>query len=113
MADIKMKHPPLPALANGEQERRIAERKPFNGKVVIESNLGDRTVATVRNISPFGCNLRSDAEWLKLGRFITLRLSVERSIQAIVRWVRDGSAGVEFLRPIDLAEAEWMQRDFD
>ena len=113
MANIKMKRPPLPSLAHGEPQRRIVERKPFNGKVVIESSMGDRTIATVRNISPFGCNLRSDAEWLRLGRFITIRLSAERSIQAIVRWVRDGSAGVEFLRPIDLAEAEWMERDFD
>ncbi len=88
--------------------RRKAERLPFSGKVVIRSSMGERTVATLGNISPFGCNLVSDAEWLRCGRFISVYPARDRAIQAIVRWKRDGSAGVEFLRPIDLAEVDWL-----
>ena len=89
--------------------RRKAERLPFSGKVVIRSSLGERTVASLRNISPFGCNLVSDAEWLRCGRFISVYPARDRAIQAIVRWTRAGSAGVEFLKPIDLAEVDWLE----
>ena len=46
-----------------------------------------------------------------MGQFITLRLSSDWTIQAIVRWVRDERAGIEFLRPIDSADARAISGD--
>jgi hypothetical protein len=90
-------------------ERRKAQRLPFSGKVVVRSSMGEGTVARLRDISPFGCNLLSDADWLRSGRFISVHPARDSTIQAIVRWTRDGSVGVEFLRPIDLAEVDWLE----
>jgi PilZ domain len=85
---------------------RKSERRLVTGAVVIQSNAGERTSARLRDISVYGCNLACEADWLRMGRFITLRLGKDRTIQAIVRWTREGMTGIEFLRPISDAEAE-------
>jgi len=85
--------------------RRVSRRPAF-GLALVQSNHGDRAKARLRDISAYGCNLVVDATWLRLGLFVAIRPSSDRSIQAIVRWVRDGACGVEFLRPITDAEAE-------
>jgi hypothetical protein len=85
---------------------RKVERQPVTGQVVIQSNNGDRTTGRLRDISTYGCNLACDAEWLRMGRFIAIRLAKDWTIQAIIRWTRDGATGVEFLRPISNHEAE-------
>jgi hypothetical protein len=60
----------------------------------------------LRDISVHGCNLIDAAEWLRTGMFLTVHLSSDRSIQALVRWVRDNACGIEFLRPIPTDEAD-------
>jgi hypothetical protein len=42
---------------------------------------------------------------------VTIGLSNDWTIQAIVRWTRDGRAGVEFLRPISEEDAIEMAKD--
>jgi len=37
--------------------------------------------------------------------FVTVQLTGDWSIQAVVRWARDGMGGIEFLRPISDADA--------
>jgi hypothetical protein len=88
--------------------RRKAERQPFDGKVVIGLSESEGSIGRMRNISPFGCNVQVKADWLRVGRIVSLKVSADRTIQAIVRWTRDDQAGLEFLRAIDLAEAEWL-----
>lgn len=91
---------------------RKASRRPARGEVAIRSSHGDRTQARLHDFSAFGCNIITDAPWLRLGSFITLTLSEDVTVQAIVRWVRDGSCGVEFLRPLPYAEAELLSAQF-
>lgn len=74
--------------------------------VTVTLSSGEQTDAAIQNVSIHGCNLQSEEPWLRLGRFVTIRFNRERSVQAIVRWARDGSTGVEFLRPITSAEAQ-------
>lgn len=62
----------------------------------------------MRDVSIFGCALESDATWLRGGMFLSLVLAESWSIQALVRWVRGGRAGVEFLRPICVDQASAM-----
>ena len=87
-------------------QTRRAHRMPARGIALVQSNHGDRAKAHLRDISNYGCNLVIDAPWLRLGVFVAIRPSSDRSIQAVVRWVRGGSCGVEFLRPINDAELE-------
>ena len=91
---------------------RKASRRPARGEVAVRSSHGDRTQAGLHDFSAFGCNIISDAAWLRLGSFVTLTLSEDISTQAIVRWVRDGSCGVEFLRPLPYADAELLAAQF-
>lgn len=97
------------AAAKQQPCRRKAARRPFDGKVVISSSQAERSLGRMCNISPFGCNVRVTADWLRVGRIVSLKVSPERTIQAIVRWTRDDQAGLEFLRAIDLAEAERLE----
>jgi hypothetical protein len=90
-----------------QHDRRKVARTEVTGEARVETSSGESALAQLRDFSPFGCNLRSDAEWLRANRFVTIEFSTKESVQAIVRWSRDGSAGVEFLRPLahDSAEA--------
>lgn len=87
-------------------QTRRAERRPASAPVLVQSSHGDRTKARLRDISVYGCNVISEAEWLRLGIFVAIRLEGGQAIQAIVRWVRDGACGVEFLRPIAEGDAQ-------
>ena len=84
---------------------RRSERHQAWSEVVIQSLQGGRARARLNDVSPHGCNVICDADWLRAGGFVAITINPERSIQAIVRWIRDGSCGVEFLRPIPDAEA--------
>ncbi len=65
----------------------------------------------IQDISVHGCHLETDAGWMRLGQFVSLRLSSDWTIQAVVRWVHDHRAGVEFLRPITDADAREISGD--
>lgn len=85
---------------------RRAERHAARADIMVQSNHGDSTAARLNDISSYGCNVLTEAEWMRCGMFVSIALTAERSVQAIVRWVRGGSCGVEFLRPIPEAEAD-------
>ena len=72
---------------------------------------GERSRAKIRDVSVFGCSIVTEADWLRTGIFITLQLGPDWSIQAIVRWARDGVGGVEFLRAISEADARNIAGD--
>ncbi len=84
--------------------RRVSRR---NAETIasIKSAQGGRCRARIRDVSVFGCSLVTDTDWLRTGSFITLQITTEWAIQAIVRWSREGLGGVEFLRPISESDA--------
>lgn len=90
---------------HGRPLTRRSSRFLAHARVTLRSSHGDRAKGSLRDVSVFGCSVQSDAPWLRTGMFVSIALSNEWSIQAIVRWVRDGRAGVEFLRPISETEA--------
>jgi PilZ domain len=91
--------------AAGIEKRRMSRR--ISGRsVIVKSTHGERAKAVIRDVSVHGCSLVGDAPWMRIGSFVGIALSAERSIQAIVRWSRSGVSGVEFLRPIPHDEAE-------
>jgi PilZ domain len=103
VAKVKPKEPQMQS--QGFEKRRISRR--ISGRsVIVKSSNGERAKAVIRDVSVYGCSLVGDAPWMRVGSFVAIVLSAERSIQAIVRWSRGGVSGVEFLRPIPDAEAE-------
>ena len=78
---------------------------------MVLSNHGDRSKALVCDVSVHGCSLNTDAGWLRMGQLVSLRLSSKRSIQAIVRCVRDDRAGGALLRRTSDADAREISGD--
>lgn len=53
------------------------------------------------DVSQFGCNLLIPEARFRIGQVVTLRLTeADHDVPSIVRWVRDGEAGLEFFRPL-------------
>jgi PilZ domain len=90
-------------------DKRKSDRKIASGSISVESSTGLATEAIFRDVSAYGCNIQADAEWLRMGKFVTLRLGKSRQIPAIVRWSRDSVIGLEFLRPIPSHEADIIE----
>jgi PilZ domain len=96
----------MPHITAQSVEKRRISRRISGRSVIVKSSHGERAKAVIRDVSIYGCSLVGDAPWVRVGSFVAIVLSAERSIQAIVRWTRGGTSGVEFLRPIPDAEAE-------
>ena len=79
--------------------RRKASRAVVQVEAKITSAQDNCATVTINNVSPHGCNIKGDANWLRIGSFVGVSLEGGQPLQAIVRWLRDGSAGLEFLRP--------------
>lgn len=92
---------------------RRGDRQKARGPVLVQSSHGDGAQAQLNDISTYGCNLLVSANWLRIGGFIAIEVSQGRTIQAIVRWIRGSSCGVEFLRPIPDAEADSLAEQWD
>ena len=88
--------------------RRKAHRRLVDATVTVLTASGDEAAARVGDASTHGCSLTVDAGWLRNGRFVTLLLDDAEPLQAIVRWVRDGRAGLEFLRPLPAGSGAWQ-----
>ena len=91
--------------ASPRPNTRRASRQIAEAVATIRSSSGERGRARIRDVSVFGCSLACDAPWLRTGMFLTVQMSSDWSIQAVVRWARDGIGGIEFLRPISDADA--------
>ncbi len=101
----KVKPDELLVQNQGMEKRRVSRR--ISGRtVIVKSSHGERAKAVIRDVSVYGCSLMGEVPWVRVGSFVAVVLSAERSIQAIVRWSRGGVSGVEFLRPIPHGEAE-------
>lgn len=57
-------------------------------------------IAAVRRIGMHGCELRAMTDFFRVGRFIDLEFASGFRLTAIVRWVDNGAAGVDFARAL-------------
>ena len=89
------------------QERRQYPRHPASAIAVVQSLYGEELEGCLVDISLHGCCVRGEAAWLKAGSFVSVSLEQEPALQAIIRWVRQGAAGMELLRPIPSERTEW------
>ena len=96
----------MPRLFGGEdmrraqdEARRVARRRTSIG-ITIVSARGTEAPAIIRDISAHGCSIAGNADWMKPGGFLYLRPHGEAAVTGIVRWIREGAAGIEFVRPL-------------
>jgi hypothetical protein len=73
----------------------------------IENARGDSARIQLAEVSLHGCRISADQPWLRVGGFISISIDQGAKLQAIVRWVRDGAAGMEFLHAIPPECSEW------
>lgn len=85
---------------SAQSERRRAERKELSASLTISAGKGESASAEINDVSSLGCNLRVDADWMRIGRFVTASMGEKFTVAAVVRWSRDGVYGIEFLRPL-------------
>ena len=89
--------------------RRKAARSIVHVGASVTSAHGDSAKVTINNVSTHGCNVTGDADWMRMGSFVGVGLEGSQPLQAIVRWMRDGTAGLEFLRPVPADNAAWHE----
>lgn len=77
----------------------------FKGR--LHSSDGQKEKILIADVSIHGCSIRTEATWLRVGRFVAVSVDGGTKQDAIVRWVRDGAAGMEFLRPIPSNARVW------
>ena len=73
----------------------------------IENSHGNCANIQLAEVSMHGCRIQTREPWLRVGGFVSIRIEESARLQAIVRWVRDGAAGMEFLRAIPADCREW------
>jgi hypothetical protein len=77
-------------------------RIPVGYPASIQSDTGTGN-AVLLDLSPTGCRLQSDIE-LNAGAYLALQIAVAQESTplavevSVVRWIKDGHLGVEFLR---------------
>lgn len=106
--DAQLARPPH-GMAGGRAERRKAERHRAEVPATLVSSLGERATVDLADVSTHGCNIRGEAAWLRAGAFVSIALGDESPLRAIVRWVRDGKAGMEFIQPVPPGRREWQE----
>lgn len=94
-------------LAGRTRATRAVARHRCDRGISIGSSGSQVCDATVRDASSHGCRVDSQADWLRMGAFVSIRPDDESVVMGIVRWVRGGSAGIEFLQPLDPAGGAW------
>ena len=88
-------------------ERRREERRPTSFEATLEFSNGGRASVMLADVSLHGCCVRTEAERLRQGAFVSIGMGAEPKIPAIVRWVRGSSAGMEFLLQVPVEHADW------
>ena len=68
---------------------------------------GETATVELADVSMHGCCVRTETPDLRIGRFVSIGIDSNPMLQAVIRWVRDGAAGMEFVRPIPPERSEW------
>ncbi len=86
---------------------RKAPRRAVDAQAVMRTSGGDELLADLRDVSIHGCNVVVSGDAPRMGSFVTLSIGSARPVQGVVRWTRETTAGIEFLRPLRADLEEW------
>lgn len=95
------------AQADTRPDRRKVHRYAAEAAATLHSSHGESAGVLLADVSTHGCNVQGDLGWLRPGSFVSIAYGDEPLLSAVVRWMRDGAAGMEFLQPIPASRAEW------
>ncbi len=96
-----------PPQAGPFDDRRRERRFAARAQASLRSSKGDCAQIAILDVSTHGCAIAAQDSLLRTGSFVSIGLGENPALAAIVRWVRDGTAGMEFLAPIPPDRAEW------
>ena len=112
-AKDKKVNAPIGRLYSAQQQtlddRRRERRHPTHFEAIVTTSRGSRFSALLADVSLHGCCVQADAGALRQGAFVSIGLSEESMLPAIVRWVRGQAAGMEFLRAVPAGQSEWHE----
>jgi len=98
----------LPVIsAESRSERRRVSRIPAEVNALMLSSHGERACVKLADVSSHGCSVTGHVGWLRAGSFVSIGFSEGTGLRAIVRWLRDDAAGMEFLQPVPRERTEW------
>lgn len=102
----------MPRLSGGIREskpgRRRESRYATTQEAALRTSKGDSAMVTLSDVSLQGCAIECSEAWLRVGSFVTVAVNGGEPLTAIVRWIRDGHAGMEFMAPIPPERTEWL-----
>lgn len=90
-------------------DRRRNTRHKASGAATITNARGDTAKVRLTDVSQHGCAVTGTFDTMRVGAFITITLGSDKPVQGIIRWLRDGSAGIEFLWPLPTGSLEWNE----
>lgn len=83
----------------GHDVPRRAERVPLRADILFRRSGDARYAVDLVDLSPDGCRIDLP-EVLTIGERVWIALPGLEPIQAEVRWVKEWTAGIQFLRPL-------------
>jgi hypothetical protein len=114
----------MPSPARSSEERRREHRHTTRYTANLESARGGVMKVELADVSTHGCCIRAPGnhdrtDWLRQGAFVSIRLEDSiapetakleaAKLEAVVRWVRGHTAGMEFLRPVPPERLDWRE----
>lgn len=90
-------------------ERRREHRHNAATGATLQFASGSRIAVELADVSLHGCCVRGGEGRLQQGRILSVGLGDHPMLDGIVRWVRQDTAGMEFLRPIPVERFEWHE----
>ena len=91
--------------------RKVARRKVTDSFATIFSTRGE-IAARIKDISIQGCSVSFSIGELRMGQFIQIGMNGHDPVTGIIRWVNEGTAGIEFLAPLTWAIAAQDSDEF-
>ena len=82
--------------------RLVAQRRGH-----LNSAEGESALVAIGDVSPHGCSVQCASGRLRFGQFVSLSLEEGAALQAVVRWVREDHAGLEFLHAVPADYRDW------
>lgn len=96
-----------PKLATGYSGPRAGERDVVSLEASCRVADGDETAVSVLDLDARGCRVHGITAAVTKGAHVALRLGTSATVEARLRWVKRGSAGLAFVVPLtdsDLGE---------
>lgn len=74
----------------------------------ISSAQGESALVMIGDASSHGCAVQCASGWLRPGRFVSIGIEDSAPLQAVVRWVREDRAGLDFLHAVPSHRDDWQ-----